>query len=210
MTVKQTIEVVTPDDIVREGMCVYIRQHAPQHIVRVAHNLNHISQWTAHSSVPDLLFLDTEGYTVDELIGAIQSLKPYPHTKVVALDNRLTAAHVLYILQNGGRGVIHKAGNWGREVLDAISIVALGTNYLSPDMTEVITSGQLILHHLNDRQRQILYMMVDGARPTQIAEQLSFAEKTIYRDQETLRETLQVHTNAQLIAEAIRLRLISL
>ena len=113
-------------------------------------------------------------------------------------------------LDAGARGYISKAS--APEVLvDAISAVARGERYLSPDVERVIGQGssqaQSVVSTLTARELEVLRLLARGDTVKRIGEKLGLSEKTVANHQSAIREKLGARNGVQLARLATELGL---
>ena len=114
-------------------------------------------------------------------------------------------------LEAGARGYVSKAS--APEVLvDAISAVARGERYLSPDVERGIaqqTSSQAksVVNTLTAREFEVLRLLARGETVRGIGEKLGLSEKTVANHQSVIREKLGARNGVQLARVAAELGL---
>jgi DNA-binding NarL/FixJ family response regulator len=195
------IVLVITDGVLRNGIQSCIVQQANAPSVEVFSTLKAFEN--AHLSRVDVLFLDESCITSEWLTDTITQLAAAKHP-VVLLSRRLHAEYIRRIIQAGARGFIYRDDVLEDSVPMAIRVVRRNVVYISPKATEMMTTGSLLWDTLSPRARNVLKMMAQGMAVKEIARELEVAPKTIYRDRERLREALNVGTNEQIVAEALR------
>ena len=195
------VVLVITDGILRNGMRSHIVQQAHEPDVEVFPTLKAFER--ADMCLVDVLFLDERCVMSEQVIDIIQQLAEAGHP-VVLLSRRLQAEYIRQVIQAGARGCIYRDDQLEDSVPMAIRVVRRDVVYISPKATEVMTSGSLVWNNLSPRARHVLKMMAQGMTVKEIARDLKVTPKTIYRDRERLREALNVGTNEQIVAEALR------
>ncbi len=114
-------------------------------------------------------------------------------------------------LEAGARGYVSKAS--APEVLvDAISAVARGERYLSPDVQKVIAhnaslQAKSVVNTLTAREFEVLRLLARGDTVKRIGEKLGLSEKTVANHQSAIREKLGAKNGVQLARVATELGL---
>jgi two-component system, NarL family, invasion response regulator UvrY len=114
-------------------------------------------------------------------------------------------------LEAGARGYVSKAS--APEVLvDAISAVARGERYLSPDVQKVMahhasSEAKAMVNTLTAREFEVLRLLAQGDTVKRIGEKLGLSEKTVANHQSAIREKLGAKNGVQLARVAAELGL---
>ena len=110
-------------------------------------------------------------------------------------------------LEAGAVGYVSKAS--APEVLvDAISAVARGERYLSPDVQKLMTQqAKSAVDTLTAREFEVLRLLARGETVKHIGEKLGLSEKTVANHQSAIREKLGARNAVQLARVATELGL---
>jgi two-component system invasion response regulator UvrY len=114
-------------------------------------------------------------------------------------------------LEAGAKGYVSKAS--APEVLvDAISAVARGERYLSPDVQRVIAhnaslQSKSVVNALTAREFEVLRLLAHGETVKRIGEKLGLSEKTVANHQSAIRDKLGAKNGVQLARVATELGL---
>ena len=110
-------------------------------------------------------------------------------------------------LEAGAVGYVSKAS--APEVLvDAISAVARGERYLSPDVQKLMTQqARSAVDTLTAREFEVLRLLAQGETVKHIGEKLGLSEKTVANHQSAIREKLGARNAVQLARVATELGL---
>lgn len=139
----------------------------------------------------------------------------YPDMKVIILSVHNEVLYVMQALKMGASGYLTKDSD--PEIFPrAIKKVFNGGRYiceeLVPDLTQMIESGSSPggeLHDvLSEREMQVMMMLVEGARPVDIADELNITVKTVSAHRRNILNKLKIDSNAQLVRYAIKSGLI--
>jgi DNA-binding NarL/FixJ family response regulator len=126
----------------------------------------------------------------------------------------LDAAYVRQAFQVGGNGYLLK-GNAAVELEAAIREVMTGRKYMSPRV--VLSIGSFVADpalesfgsELSQRQREVLQLAAEGRAAKEIANVLHISVKTVEYHKANIMSTLGLKNNAELVAYAIRHKIIS-
>jgi two-component system NarL family response regulator len=161
---------------------------------------------------PDVLVLDIglpdlDGVEVTRRIK--EEISPAP--KVLALSMHDSRFFVQQMLRAGADGYVVKSAALP-ELVQAIRVVASGRLYLSPDIARQAL-GPASLEEgtaLGSRERQVLALLAQGKRSSDIAGDLHISVATVEAHRRNIMRKLDLHTVAELTKYAIRAGLTSL
>ena len=160
---------------------------------------------------PDVLVLDIglpdmEG---DEVTRRVKEAMPAPRVLVLSVhDSRF---FVQQMLRAGADGYLVKSAGLP-ELVQAIRVVASGKVYLSPDIPRAALTAPTFdeVTALGSRERQVLALLADGKRSSDIAGELRISVATVEAHRRNIMRKLGLHTVAELTKYAIRAGLTSL
>ncbi|MDP1863663.1 MAG: response regulator [Thiobacillus sp.] len=133
----------------------------------------------------------------------------HPNVKVLILSGFPEESYALSMIKNGANGYLCKDCDQD-ELLRAIHTVANGRRYVSVRVAELLAdemsgSRSGVPHDaLSDRELQVFLRLARGESVSDIAEQLNLSVKTISTYRSRLTEKLNVVSNAELAAYALR------
>lgn len=131
----------------------------------------------------------------------------HPDTKVLILSMYSEAEYSIRALRLGASGYLTKE-TAPDQLLDAIRKVASGGRYVSPELGEQLAArlqGECGAPHerLSNREFQILRLIGEGKRLTDIAELLGSSVKTVSTHRRRILDKMNLETTAQLIRYVI-------
>ena len=138
----------------------------------------------------------------------------HPDVKVLILSGFPEESYALAMIKNGANGYLCKDCEQA-ELLKAIYAVSLGRRYVSPRTAELLAdemSGERSgepHETLSDRELQVFLGLARGESVSEIAGHLHLSVKTISTYRSRLTEKLNVASNAELAAYALRHGLIT-
>lgn len=132
-------------------------------------------------------------------------------TRIIFLTMHNDATLLAEAFRCGGSGYILKQAA-GEELVNAITEVAKGNNYVSPLVTN-LPAEPLLVHTqkttITPRQREVLELISRGLTMKEIASQLNISTRTAESHKYEMMQTLGVDSTAELIRYSLRLGLIS-
>jgi len=167
---------------------------------------------------PDLILMDLSMPRMNGM-DAIREIKKHcPGTKVLVLTVHKTEEHILSTLDAGADGYVLKDATHG-ELVMALQSVLGGKHYLSPGISEKVIEGYLDGRRtlktttpwgtLTQREREILKLIAEGYKNSEIAGYLYISVKTVEKHRANLMKKLNLHNTSALTAFAIEKGLVS-
>lgn len=161
---------------------------------------------------PDIALIDIALGRHDgiELAASIRS--KHPAVRIIFLTMHDEDSYLRRAMEVGADGYVLKS-NSVDELLEAVSVVAGGGTYLSPQITrrvmEIAGGRDTPAADLTDREREVLHLIANGARPAEVAETLVLSIKTVKNHLTRVYAKLGVESAHQAVAEAYRLGLVA-
>ena len=160
---------------------------------------------------PDLVILDI---SMPNLRGleAIREIKAsHPGVKVLMLTMHKDEEYLSYALSAGAAGFLLKQ-DADPELLEALATIRRGKTYLSPAISEMVTTllrrrqkpdgaSKEILTH---REREVLKLLADGKSNKEIGELLFISHRTVQNHRANIMRKLKVKHIADLIKYAVQ------
>ena len=210
--ISASISVLLVDDhaVVREGYRRLLERDAAIHVVGEAANSGEAYE-RATALEPQVIVMDIALPGVSGIEAMRRILARRPQQCVLMFSMHDDAIFASRALEAGARGYVTKAS--APEVLvDAISAVARGERYLSPDVEQGIaqqTSSQAksVVDALTAREFEVLRLLARGETVRAIGEKLGLSEKTVANHQSAIREKLGARNGVQLARAAAELGL---
>jgi serine/threonine-protein kinase len=137
---------------------------------------------------PDVAVIDIRmppTHTDEGLQVAARLRQTHPALGILLLSQWVHAGRALDLFRSGGAGLGYLLKDRVTEVddfLDAIRRIARGGSVLDPDVVAALIAAPAEttpLHHLTDRERQVLSLMAEGRSNSAIADSLYLGRKTI-------------------------------
>jgi DNA-binding NarL/FixJ family response regulator len=205
------ISVLLVDDhaVVREGYRRLLERNATIQVIGEASNSVEAYE-RATALEPQVIVMDIALPGVSGIEAMRRILARRPHQCVLMFSMYDDAIFPARALEAGARGYVSKAS--APEVLvDAISAVARGERYLSPDVEKLVThdtsEAKALVKTLTAREFEVLRLLAQGETVKHIGEKLGLSEKTVANHQSAIREKLGARNGVQLARVAAELGL---
>lgn len=207
------IRIVLVDDhtIFREGLKRLLLEQGDFQVAAEACNGSDALTATRNQEF-DVMLLDISmpGRSGLDLIPSILGEKPL--LPIVVLSMYPAEQYAIRALDAGACGYVTKDMD-ALELVASIRRVAEGKRYFSPALTEKLLAsdhsrGQLPHCDLSSREHEIMRLIVQGMRLTEIGKQMFLSVKTVGTYRSRVLKKIGVATNAELVQYALRHRLI--
>ncbi len=164
---------------------------------------------------PDIILIDLNMPGMGGFEAIARLLRHKPALKILILSAYTSGLVPARLLDMGAAGYLSKRAS-REEMLQAIQAVYAGSRYIDPAMAEVIASFHMAaqnnpspLLQLNERELQILLLIVSGMKRGDIAKSLYLSKKTISGYIANVLKKLGVKTDAEAVRMVIESGLIN-
>ncbi|MEU9017822.1 response regulator transcription factor [Actinomadura sp. NPDC048394] len=182
------MRIVIADDsvLLREGIAQLLRREGLTVTAGVGTAEALLTEVERHA--PDVAVIDIRmppTHTDEGLQVAARLRQTHPALGILLLSQWVHAGRALDLFRSGGAGLGYLLKDRVTEVddfLDAIRRIARGGSVLDPDVVAALIAAPAEttpLHHLTDRERQVLSLMAEGRSNSAIADSLYLGRKTI-------------------------------
>ena len=207
------IRIVIADDhqIVRQGLKLLLEKESDMEVVGEAED-GHSAVTLARDLTPDVVVMDVRMPEMNGIEASHQILSELPEVKVIALSMYSDLRFVTDMLKAGAQGYLLKDCAF-EELTQAIRLVMAQKTYLSPGIAEILvkdyvtlrsSASQSVSSRLTPREREVLQMIAQGKRTSQIAELLHINVKTVDTHRQQIMHKLRTKSIAELTKYAIR------
>ena len=204
------ILIVEDHPIVRSGLRRLLAAEAGEDIQEAADGQEALAIFKAWRPSVTLLDLNLPGLGG---LGVIERLKAVdPDARILVLSMHDDPMHVTRALQAGASGYVTKNAQPG-EIADAVRRVARGRTYVEHAVAEELVFSSihpqpLPLTDLSVRELEILRLLAQGRRLTEIAETIGISQKTAANSCSRIKAKLGAASTAGLVRIALRSGLI--
>lgn len=217
MAQKYRIVIAEDYTILREGLRSLLSTDPAFEIVGEAEDGRQAIERAAELK-PDLVLLDLSMPRTSGL-DAIREIKRLsPRTKICILTIHKAEEYILATLEAGADGYVLKEASHAELALAVRSILG-GKRYLSPGVSGKVIEGYLggrktfktttPWDTLTQREREVLKLIAEGYRNSEIAEYLFISVKTVEKHRANLMKKLDLHSTAALTAYGIEKGLVT-
>jgi two-component system, NarL family, response regulator NreC len=210
------IQVLLVEDhsVVREGLRLLLSAQPDLHVAGEAANGQQAIA-LVRASCPDVVVLDISMPDMDGLQAAGVIRSACPRTRILVLTMHESDSYFFRAVEAGASGYLLKKGA-GEELIAAVRAVARGEAYFHPSMALKLLEGYLRhdppgsasapsgLLELTDREREVMYLLVNGLSNQEISEQLVVSPSTVQSHRAHIFQKLGVETTVDLVRYAIR------
>lgn len=213
-----SLKVLLADDhqISNEGLRVLLERGGKFEIVGMVNSGREVERMVRRLG-PDLVIMDIAMPELNGIEAARKLRRLHPKVTIIALTMHDDRRYVSAMMGAGVRAYILKE-NAVEELELAIKTVAAGEIYISKalrekyedQLSEIISgSEQSLPDILTGREREVLQLLAEGKKTTQIGELLHVSAKTIETHRSNIMKKLRLNTLADLTRYAIREGLVS-
>lgn len=162
---------------------------------------------------PDVVLMDLNMPGIGGLETTRKIKHLMPHIRIIIVTMVDDTLYPQRLLKAGASGYLTKGAKTD-EIMRAIRDVMLNKRYISPELalkmaTAVDDGDKSPFDELSERELQVLLMLLEGQRVTEISNRLFLSPKTISTYRARLHEKLNVKTDIELTRLAIEHGIIS-
>ena len=214
-----SIRIIIADDhqIVRQGLKLLLEKESDMEVVGEAED-GRSTVTLARDLTPDIVLMGVKMPEMNGIEASHLILSELPDVKVIALSMYSDRRFVIDMLKAGAHGYLLKDCAF-EELAQAIRLVMAKKTYLSPGIAEIVVKdyvtldsrdSQSVFSALTPREREVLQMIAEGKRTSQIANLLHISIKTVDTHRQQIMSKLKTRSVAELTKYAIREGLITL
>jgi DNA-binding NarL/FixJ family response regulator len=201
--------VVDPHAIYRRGMVASLELLDRVQSVDQAED---IARAQCHPALPDVdvVFLDTSIPGARDFVSATASAGG-PH--VIACTYHCTGEAIAGAIEAGAIGYLRK-DTLTQEVLQAaVQAASSGAGIVAPDILDTVLrlgagepapTSRFALAQLSERERRVLALIAEGHPTREVAEELSYSERTVKNVLHDVVVKLNARSRSQAVAQAVR------
>jgi DNA-binding NarL/FixJ family response regulator len=203
---------IVEDDLEFRQSLVYLISSFTEY--KVAWSYSSVEEASGNYSETDVMLLDINlpGMSGIEAIPLFK--KKNPGQKIIMLTILEDDQHILEAIKNGADGYILKKSS-PEKILDAIKQVYEGGAALTPMVARQVlaflkpgSAAPESPSMLTAREKEILLLLTQGLNNEMIAGKLFISAQTVRNHIKNIYDKLQVHSRAQVVAKALKERLV--
>ncbi len=213
------IRIIIADDhqIMRQGLRTLLEKEPGMEVVAEA-STGRETISLVREFLPQAVIMDVEMPDINGVDACREILEEFPQIKIIALSMHADRRFVVNMLRAGAQGYLLKDCAF-EELVQALRLAMDNRTYLSPGVAEVVVKDYARPQpapslaecpELTNREREILQLMSEGKRSSQIAGLLSISVKTVDTHRQQIMHKLGTRSVADLTKYAIREGLTSL
>jgi two-component system response regulator NreC len=207
------IRIVLVDDhaMVREGLRLLLRNAHDISVVGEAEKGADVLA-LAERFLPDIVILDLDMPGGGGIEALRELVRVVPQVRVLILTMFGERERLLPLLEAGARGYLTKDAA-GRDLVEAIRVVAAGEIYVRPTVARLLAAAVAPeranetangrFRTLSDREQTILRMVAEGYSGAEIARHLKISSKTVDAYKRRVQEKLDLHHRTDYVRFAI-------
>ena len=209
------IRVLLVDDhaLMREGLIQLFSLAKDIHVVGEAAN-GFEAMEKIRLEHPDIVLLDIHLPIIDGIAVARQIIHQFPDISVIMLTMYQQNQYIVDAMRSGAKGYLLKNAS-SQEVIQAIRDVFEGKMVVPPSLTSALINelrrpSDQVDHHrqphaqLTEKEIEIIRYLASGLSNKEIAEHLSYSEKTVKNYLSIIFQKLQLRDRTQVAIYALR------
>ncbi|MDF1675064.1 MAG: response regulator transcription factor [Vicingaceae bacterium] len=215
----ETINILLVDDhtLIREGLKLILKKNKNFKIIGEASNgveaIRYIDKNAEkiHVVMLDITMPELDGFEVAKIIK-----QNHPEIKILALTMHSEESYITKMIDVGVHGYVLKDSNL-EDLSTAIKTILEGKPYYSSDVSAIMINSLMNkdkkkdnseLDNLTDREVQIINLITEGMKSSEIADQLRLSTRTIEVHRRNLMKKLDVKNTAELVSFVLKSKLI--
>ena len=205
---KNRIEIVEDNDVVRDGLQLLINSMS-DHTVVGAYGACEPAIKNLDKDLPDIILMDLDLPGMNGIEGTQRIKKMHPDIHIIVITVHEDSEMVFQALCAGASGYITKNANHSR-LLDAIDEVQSGGSPMSSKIARMVVDSFQKNHNspLSSRETEVLELLAKGKSYTVIADELFIHKETVKSHIKNIYFKLHVNSKADALEIARKNKLI--
>jgi DNA-binding NarL/FixJ family response regulator len=207
------IVIVDDHDIIRAGIKSVLKPHTEYEVCAEAQNGDQALECVEEFK-PDILLLDISMPKISGLDIISRVKRVSPQTKIIIISVHKLGAYVLKALRQGVSGYLNK-DNVAEELMQALARVSAGKVYLGEEISQYLADTvkepkkkNESSATLNERESDVLRLVVEGKTAKEIAEVLFISRRTVENYKNSILKKLNLHKTSDLIKYALENKIV--
>ncbi|MBR9727491.1 UvrY/SirA/GacA family response regulator transcription factor [Shewanella intestini] len=207
-----SVYLVDDHELVRTGIRRILEDERGIKVVGEAPDGETAVQWSRQNEA-DVILMDMNMPGMGGLEATRKIVRFQPDAKIIVLTVQTEDPFPTKVMQAGASGYLTK-GSTSPEVIRAISQVARGQRYLSPEIAQQMALSQFDNNDenpftsLSERELQIMLMITNGEKVNDISQRLNLSPKTVNSYRYRLFAKLDINGDVELTRLAIRYKML--
>ena len=169
--------------------------------------LSDISNLNSDVLLIDMCLPDMKGYDL-----AAKILSVFPKMKIGIYSSMLDHEYIMKSFQAGVLGYLPKSAKY-EEIIDFILTISRGERYVRGEIADIIFQNSPVVEKkkqpcITKRESEILFLISEGKKNREIAEELNIAERTVEFHKQNIYLKLEVTNSVDLYKAALHLNLL--
>lgn len=209
------IIIVDDHDIIRAGIKSVLAAHPEYEVCAEAADADQALE-VVEKFKPDILLLDISMPKISGLDVIARIKRVSPLTKIIIISVHKLGAYVLKALRQGVSGYLNK-DNVAEELVRALQRVMGGKVYLGEEISQYLADtvkepkGKIPAGvTLNERESDVLRLVVEGKTAKEIAEILFISRRTVENYKNSILKRLNLHKTSDLIKYAVENKIVDI
>lgn len=204
-------------DVVRKGVLYLLSQEPDIEVAGEASDGREAVR-LVESLKPHVLIMDIAMPQLNGIDAASQLAAAAPGTAIILLSMYSEEEFMIRALSAGVRGYLLK-DSAEADLIRAVRAVASGKTYFSPEISHLLVEDYMrrlqseglqdSYRLLTDREREVLQLLAEGRSNRETARLLNLSLHTVETHRTNLMRKLELHNIAEIVAYAMRKRIIS-
>ena len=216
----ETINILLVDDhnLIREGLKLILKKNKNFKIIGEASNgveaIRYIDKnaENIHVVMLDITMPELDGFEVAKIVR-----QNHPEIKILALTMHSEESYITKMINVGVHGYVLKDSNL-EDLSTAIHTILEDKPYYSSDVSAIMINSLMNkdkkkqnneIDNLTDREVQIIDLITEGFKSSEIADKLKLSTRTIEVHRRNLMKKLDVKNTAELVSFVLKSKLIS-
>ena len=206
------IVIVDDHDIIRAGIKSVLAPHSEYEVCAEAENGDRGLE-CVEKFKPDILLLDISMPKIGGLDIIARVKRVSPQTKIIIISVHRLGAYILKALRQGVSGYLNK-DNVAEELILALRRVLAGKVYLGEEISAYLADSvkepqkkNEFAAILNERESDVLRLVVEGKTAREIAELLFLSRRTVENYKNSILKKLNLHKTSELIKYSLENKL---
>ncbi|MFI7680251.1 response regulator transcription factor [Actinophytocola sp. NPDC049390] len=208
MAVRIPVHVTSTDPILRTGVATQLRSRPEVELVT--------DPSAGSASAPETVCVVVHDIVDDQALRLVRELRAQGHRQVILVVSTIDDAALLSVIETGACGVVARADATPERLVTAVTQASTMGGVLSPKLVgrlleqvnrlqnQVLAPKGLRFTGLSEREAAVLRMISQGMEVREIAQELSYSERTIKNALHDVVSRFHLRNRTHAVAYAMR------